>query len=157
MKHKKVLIGFILVLVLIFGVGVGWLYLDRSKPISEYEKNVNAITEIDYDEQQKELNQIVEKGQINIQYSPNVTFRGTVSESFNVKNIKNNHYPLVFSLYDENGELVYESKQIEPGYEINNIELSKKLSKGSHNCTIKIGYATEGNVSSVFPIEIEVK
>ena len=155
MKHKKALIGFIVGVIFMFGLG--WLYLEKTKPVSEYEKNVNAITEISKEEQQEQLNQIVAEGQINIQYSPYVSFNGAVSESFNVKNIKNNHHPLVFSLYDEHEKMIYESKQIEPGYEINSIKLTKELPKGTHDCTIKIGYVTEGNVSSVFPITIEVK
>ena len=40
---------------------------------------------------------------------------------------------------------------------MNSIELDKKLSKGVHDCKLKVGYAEEGNVSSVFPITIEVK
>ena len=46
---------------------------------------------------------------------------------------------------------------IEPGFEINKIELQKELPKGLHECSIKIGYANVGNISSVFPITIEVK
>ena len=37
------------------------------------------------------------------------------------------------------------------------IELEKKLSKGTHECKIKVGYAEEGNVSSAFPLTIEVR
>lgn len=155
MKGKKLVLGFVLGACL--AGGAGFWYVQENRPISDYEKNVNAITEIDYDKQQEELDQIVADGQINIQYSLGTVFNGTVSESFNVKNIKNNHHPLIFTLYDENDDVIYESKQIEPGYEINQIELTKKLSKGTHNGTIKIGYATEGNVASVFPITIEVK
>ena len=155
MKHKKMFIGFLLGIILM--LILGWFYVESNKPISDYEKNVNAITEISKEDQQEQINQIVEEGNINIQYIPYATFKGTVSESFNVKNIKNNHHPIVFSIYDENSDMIYESKQIKPGYEINSIELGKKLSKGSHECSIKIGYASEGNVSSVFPITIEVK
>ena len=54
-------------------------------------------------------------------------------------------------------EDIYESKKIEPGYEMNQIELEKELSKGVHECKLIVGYAEEGNVSSAFPITIEVK
>lgn len=124
---------------------------------SEYETEVNAITEIDYSEQQEALNAIVEKGKMNVNYSSEAVFQGTVSEKFNVKNIKNNHYPIVFELYDEQNTCLYVSKKIEPGYEISRIELNEKLEKGIHECKLKVGYAEEGNVSSVFPITIEVK
>ncbi|MBQ4558928.1 MAG: hypothetical protein IJA54_01205 [Tyzzerella sp.] len=125
--------------------------------VSEYEENVNQIEEIDASERQAELNAIVEKGKMNVNYSAKAIFDGTVSENFNVKNIKNNHYPIVFEIFDETGDSVYVSKKIEPGYEINQIELEKKLSKGTHECKIKVGYAEEGNVSSAFPLTIEVR
>lgn len=125
--------------------------------VSEYEDNVNRIKEIDVSKRQAELNAIVEEGKINVNYSPQATFQGTISETFNIKNIKNNHHPIIFEIIDENGECVYVSKKIEPGYELSQIELDQELSKGTHNCKIKVGYAEEGNVSSAFPLTIEVK
>ena len=123
----------------------------------EYEKNVNAITEIDYSERQEAIDAIVEEGKMNVNYSPKAVFEGKTSVLFNVKNIKNNHAPIQFEIYDENDRCIYKSKQIEPGFEMNIVELEEELSKGIHECSIKIGYAEEGNVSSVFPITIEVK
>ena len=155
-KSTKYLVSLVIVLVLIASAGGVFAYM-KYNSTSEFEKQVNAITEIDYSEQQEALNQIVEDGMINIQYSLSATFNGKVSESFNVKNIKNNHYPIVFALYDEDGNKIYQSKKIELGYEINSIELDKELSKGTHEGRIQIGYAEEGNVSSMFPITIEVR
>lgn len=135
---------------------IGWYYL-QNKDISEYEKSVNKIEEIDYSKQQELLDAIVEKGKMNVNYSTRAVFNGTQSELFNIKNIKNNHYPIVFELLDEKGDTIYVSKKIEPGYEMNSIELEKELTEGMHECQIKVGYAEEGNVFSVFPITIEVK
>ncbi len=126
-------------------------------PVSEYEQNVNAITEIDYSKQQEALNAIVEEGKMNVNYCSNAIFDGAVSQKFNIKNIRNNHYPILFSLYDEKEQCIYASKKIEPGYEMNQIELQKELTKGTHQCTLQVGYAEEGNVTSVFPITIEVR
>lgn len=125
--------------------------------VSEYETQVNAITEIDYSKQQEALNAIVEEGKMHVNYSSEAVFDGTVSEKFNVKNIKNNHHPIVVELYDEEYNCLYQSGKIEPGYELNKIELNKQMEKGIHECKLKVGYAEEGNVSSVFPITIEVK
>lgn len=125
--------------------------------MSKYEENVNQIVEIDHTEKQAKLNQIVKEGEINIQYSTHAVFNGKTSEYFSVKNIPNNHHPIEFTLYDENSEVLYESKQIKPGYQLRMIELDKHLSKGFHECQIKIGYVNEGNVSSIFPITIEVR
>lgn len=126
-------------------------------PTSEYETKVDEIVEIDDSQQQEELNAIVEEGKMNVNYSSKALFVGDTSERFNVKNIENNHYPIVFSLYDEEDNCIYTSKKIEPGYEMKKIQLEQKLSKGVHEGKLKVGYAEEGNVSSVFPITIEVR
>lgn len=124
---------------------------------SEYEKRVDRIEEIAVSDRQAELDAIVEEGKMNVNYSANAVFRGRVSESFNIKNIKNNHHPIVFEIFDENNACIYTSKKIEPGYEMNSIELNQELTQGTHECRIKVGYAEEGNVSSAFPLIIEVK
>lgn len=125
--------------------------------LTQYEKNVNRITEIDYSKRQAELDILVEEGKMNVNYSSKAVFQGKVSEKFNIKNIQNNHYAIEFQLFDEEGNCIYQSKKIEPGYEMNSIELDKELSKGIHECKLQVGYAEEGNVSSAFPITIEVK
>lgn len=153
-RGQKIIIALI-VLILLF------IVFRCSKPeqkvITEYEKNVNAITQIDYSKRQEALNAIVDEGKMNVNYSSEAVFDGTTSVKFNVKNIKNNHYPIVFALYDEEENVIYTSKKIEPGYELNCIQLTQALSKGTHECKLKVGYAQEGNVSSVFPIKIEVR
>lgn len=156
-RYKKirsfiVIVGVLFLVALLFRCGK-----DEKEPLSEYEEQVNAITEIDYSKQQDALNAIVEEGKMNVNYSSEAVFKGTVSEKFNIKNIKNNHHPIVFELYDEEEECLYLSKKIEPGYEMNYIQLNKALEKGVHECKLKVGYAEEGNVSSVFPITIEVR
>lgn len=147
----------LVVIVILFAVCIYQCTKKQTIPLSEYEAQVNAITEIDYSKQQAALNAIVEEGKMNVNYSSKAVFKGTVSEQFNIKNIRNNHYPIVFEIFDSNGNCLYESKKIEPGYEMNRIELQKKLDKGIYECKLKVGYAEEGNVSSVFPITIEVR
>ena len=154
-KNKSIYVG-ICVFVLMFIAVIG-RSCEQELAVSEYENNVNRITEIDDSKRQLELNAIVEKGKMNVNYSSKAVFCGKVSEVFNIKNIKNNHHPIVFQLLDENGQCIYSSKKIEPGYEMNQIELEKELSKGTHECKLKVGYAEEGNVSSAFPITIEVR
>ena len=155
-KNKNIILGVIGFLILLFVVIMGHS-CEPELAISEYETNVNQITEIDTSKRQEELNAIVEEGKMNVNYSSKAVFDGRVSETFNIKNIKNNHYPIAFELFDENGDCIYTSKKIEPGYEMNWIELDKALTKGTHECRLKVGYAEEGNVSSAFPIIIEVK
>lgn len=125
--------------------------------VSDYEDKVNQIKEIDASKRQEELNMLVEEGKMNVNYSSKAVFDGRVSEQFNIKNIKNNHHPIEFQLYDESGNCIYSSKKLAPGYEMTSIELEKDLTKGVHQGKLKVGYAEEGNVSSAFPITIEVK
>ncbi len=154
-KHKSVYLS-ICILVFVFSAIIG-RSCGQELAVSKYESNVNQITEIDMSKRQEKLNAIVEEGKMNVNYSSKAVFSGTVSQTFNIKNIKNNHHPIVFTLYDEDGDCIYKSNKIKPGYEMNQIELSKELSKGTHECKLKVGYAEEGNVTSAFPITIEVK
>lgn len=157
MKRKYISI-IIIAIALFFSIFIVSLIKNQmiNKKSSQYEEKVNEIVEMNYEDQQKALNQIVEEGNINIQYSTNATFSGKVSKNFNIKNIKNNHHPIMFKIYNEKGENLYVSNKINPGYELNKIELEKELPKGKYNCRIQIGYTEEGNVSSSFPIYIEV-
>lgn len=125
--------------------------------VSEYEDKVNQIKEIDPSKRQEELNMLVEEGKMNVNYSSKAVFDGRISEHFNIKNIKNNHHAIEFQLYDETGDCIYSSKKLAPGYEMTGIELEKELTKGVHQGKLKVGYAEEGNVSSAFPITIEVR
>lgn len=125
--------------------------------VTEFEENMNAITEIEDAMKQEAVNTLVEEGMMNVNFSTKATFVGKVSKSFNIKNIENNHDSIVFEMFDEEGDSIYKSKKIAPGYEMNCIELDKELSKGRHECTIEIQYAEEGHVSTVFPIVLIVE
>ena len=155
-ENKKTIIGIIIGILIMLLLVFGYLYW-QSRQLTEYEKSIDAITEIDPAERQREVDQLVKDGEINIQYNAGATFKGKVSTSFNVKNIENNKGNIKFTLYDENGNTIYESKEIKRGYEVNKIELDKALTKGTHECRISIGYVNRGNVASTFPITIEVK
>lgn len=156
-KTRRIGIKIIASILFIFIMAVFMRSCVAEPALSQYEKNVNRITEIDYSKKQAELDALVEEGKMNVNYSSKAIFKGTVSEKFNVKNIQNNHHAIQFQLYDEEGTCIYRSMKIEPGYELSNIQLEKELSKGIHECKLQIGYAEEGNVSSAFPITIEVK
>ncbi len=154
-KQKIVYILLAFLLLLFFGVAMRSCV--QVPAVSQYENDVSNIKEMGVSARQEELNAIVEEGKMNVNYSPQAVFQGKISESFNIKNIKNNHHPIVFEILDENGRCVYKSKKIHPGYEMNEIQLETELEKGIHACKLKVGYAEEGNVSSAFPLKIEVK
>lgn len=156
-KHSlicKILLAILILMILLLSFRCGHKTVPAD---TEYEKQVNAITEIDYSERQKAIDAVVEEGKMNVNYLPKAVFEGKTSVLFNIKNIKNNHAPIVFEIYDEKNQCIYASKKIEPGYEMNCVQLETELKKGVYDCTIKVGYAEEGNVSSVFPLTVEVK
>lgn len=130
---------------------------DSQVTVLEYEDEVDAITKLDISERQEAVDTLVEEGMMNVNYSPSAVFKGKVSESFNIKNIENNHGPIMFEIFDEDDNSIYQSKMIAQGYEMNCIELNTELEKGTHDCTIKVRYADGGNVVAAFPITIEVK
>lgn len=159
----KILLAVLLILILLF-VYQCTTRKEQNNPkqssgniATEYEDGVDAITEIDISERQAAVDKAVAEGMMHVNYLPETVFEGTNSKSFNVKNVKNNHGPIQFTIYDEHKKLIYESKLIAPGYEMNAIKLTKELEKGSHECTIKVRYAKEGALVSAFPIKIEVR
>ena len=156
MNKKKAMI-ITAIVVLLIGIFAVVYSLHNSNNKSEYEQKVEKIVAMNKEDQQKYIDQIVEEGQINIQYSLGATFNGKTSQSFNVKNIENNNGDIVFTIYDESGNEIYNSKPIQRGYECTEITLDKELPVGTHECRISIGYVDAGNVKSTFPITIEVK
>lgn len=124
---------------------------------SNFQGEMNRIAAIPDEDKQAAVNQLVEDNEINISYASKITMTGANSDVFNVRNIENNHHPIVFEIFDEEGNSIYVSKPISPGYEMTSIALDEPLATGVHNCRIKIGYEGEGNVSSYFPMEITVQ
>ena len=148
--NKPVIFGTIIILILLTVVIV-----------FAYEKNDNeaeavAIKTTDYDEIKEQLNKEVEEGKINVQYQLYNEFDGKESVDFLVRNNANNHFPIKFNIYDEDQRKIYVSPELELGYEINEIVLEKQLSRGEHDCQIEISYVSEGNVTSRFPLKINV-
>ena len=148
--YKSVIVG--LVVVVTF-TGV-FAYMHFSK--DDFNANAIEISQMDKDEIAELLNQQVEEGKINVQYQMNSVFCGRVSEDFLVRNIENNHHPIVFKIYDEDEHMIYKSHELDRGYEIKDITLDKALPKGKHNCKIEISYVTDGNVKSRFPLTVNV-
>lgn len=154
-KRKRNVLLSISALMIIMVVGV-YFIVNSNKEVSEFEDGVNKITEMSLEDQKAALDKIVEDGMMNVQYTTHAIFDEKVSTTFNIKNIENNHYPITFDIVLEDGTVVYESNKIGLGYELSKIELTEALSSGIYNAKIKIGYASEGNISSVFPITLEV-
>lgn len=118
----------------------------------------DAIPMATDEEYQKRVNDAVAESMMNVSYLPNARLRsdGVHSTLFRVNNTPNNHHPIQFFIYDENGKQIYESVEIPVGYQVDKITFSSPLSRGTHDCTIEIGYVEAGNVTSSFPIRLEV-
>lgn len=158
-KIKIAIICLMLILITIFGLLIynnGNSDSKTTNNIENYNGNYSKITKISEEDKQSCKNQIVEDGMININYQTNVTFNSTESINFKVTNIEQNKYPIKFELIDENGDTIYMSDEIPQGYECTEIKLEKEHKKGSFEWQIKIGYVTGGNVSSIFPINVEI-
>ena len=125
--------------------------------VTEFEENVDAITEIEDAMRQEAVNAAVEEGMMHVNFSTKAYFDGKTSTKFNIKNIENNNESIVFEIFDEDGESIYKSKKIAPGYEMNCIELDRELAKGRHGCTIEIQCAIDGHAATAIPIVIKVK
>ena len=150
LSHKFVVVGIMLVISITGFIVYPYFSSNNSND------NAIAISDMDYDEIQEQINQQVEEGKINVQYQMNSVFRGQNSEDFLVRNIKNNHFPIKFKIYNEKDQIIYHSSPLERGYEIHDITLNKPMEKGEHNCKIEISYVTKGNISSRFPLIINV-
>ena len=89
MKNKERKLIILLSLLLLISCSFWGFQIWKSQhTTNEYETKVDAITQIDYSQRQEALNEVVEAGMINIQYSMGAVFKGKTSLSFNVKNNK---------------------------------------------------------------------
>lgn len=155
-KNTALWVTIIALLLVIIGILI-WLLLLKfgtgNKPnMGQLMSQINQITEMDDADKQAAVNKLVAENEINISYETRPVFTDNISTNFRVVNIPNNHFPIVFILFDENDNVIYESDQIAPGYEVVGISLETPLEKGVHNGSIQIGYYNEGNVLSKFPI-----
>lgn len=149
-KWKVAIIAMIAIIILLLGFSCSARYTtdipDEPIPLAQGE---------DY---QKMLDDEVAESMMNVNYMPYVGMQsdGIHSSTFMVNNSPNNHDKLKFYIYDSNGNEIYESAEIPQGYQINQITLKEPLSKGEHDCTIKLQYNSTGNIASTFPLKITV-
>ena len=155
-KNKFIIpILILIILALILCGFFGYRYLTRDT--SEYYSKTSKITQMPEEDRQAYVNQIVDDGMMNVNYQTSATFEGIKSIDFKVTNIEQNKYPIQFELIDENGDTIYTSGEIPQGYECTEVALDREHEKGSFEWQIKLGYVNEGNVSSIFPINVEIK
>ena len=140
-KHKKKLLALLLLLLLIGGVSGYFLTRQEPQAVSVISgeflpegKDASKISE-------KELKQLaqkeVDKSKFNLMIVPEATIdHQSLTGDITIRNPEGNAYPVNVEIRDlETDELVYTSGAIEPGYEIKEGTLEKRLEKGEHKAT----------------------
>lgn len=71
---------------------------------------------------------------------PEATFEEKKEKgSLYIRNPLENSYPIAVQIIeDKSGDIIYESGAIQPGYEVTEGELIKKLPKGKYKCTANV-------------------
>ena len=89
------------------------------------------------EEIQAELDKIVEEGMFNISINSNVLMHSGKDEAeLRIENIAANHHLMSVEITrDDNGQVLYTSGLIEPGYYIQAVPLDVVLPKGSYEAT----------------------
>lgn len=152
---KSVKVFLLIVLAVLLGAGGMFAYQRihkiRGTIVVESDDSLKAQQEVQH----------VDDTEININYSLDATFdtQGT-STSFFASNSVNNNGDIKFTIYDENGVVIYESDPLETGYTVSQVQLDKNLSKGKHEGYIKFEYVDSdesSNVSNLFNINLTVE
>lgn len=141
-KKKKKWLLLILLLLLIVG---GYFIYDRLIKKEEVPITVIAgdflpegkdASKISDKELAKLAQQKVDDSQFNMMITSEATFNNDMTGNLQIKNPDSNHNPVnVVVTLDSNGEVVYSSGAIQPGEEIKQATLEKKLSAGNYPAT----------------------
>lgn len=104
--------------------------------VAEKNAELGIIPGMNDDQIQERLNQAIDKSRFNISINSVPYFEDGSSEgNLRLENVPNNHYAFTVAVVrEDNGEQVYKSGLIDPGYYVENVKLSKKLSKGRYPC-----------------------
>lgn len=125
-------------LILCVAAGAAFWYANRqndNRLAKESEAIAGLIPGKSDSEIQEILDQVVEKGMVNVSINQTPVFYGKKGE-IGIQNIPANHYSYTVTItLDGTGEELYKSELIDPGYYVNEITLEKRLTKGTHPAT----------------------
>ncbi|MEG2625559.1 MAG: hypothetical protein RR956_04740 [Christensenella sp.] len=149
-KNKTLLI---ILIVAVIAVLLVLLYALVLKPAEQ-----NAITAAQDEELQKEenaslgilpgmsdeevqdrINRVVADSMLNVSMNVEPSFQnGTAQGSLNIENIPGNKYSFIVEITrEDNGEVIYKSGLIDPGYYVQYAKLDKVLPQGEYPCSAK--------------------
>lgn len=132
-----------LFLLLLVGVFVGYKATHKS-PVDlvagTYLPDAKNAKEISEKERKKIQEKEVDASKFILSIYPEATFKdGKSSGNLYIRNEVDNAYPIAVQMVEDNsGDIIYESGAIEPGYEVTEGKLLKKLKKGNYKCTAKV-------------------
>lgn len=132
---------------------IGGTYLPDEKDAKEMSK----------EERKKAAEFEVDESKFTLSIYPEATFEsGDSIGDIYIRNEAKNAYPISVEIVDDvTNDVVYESGAIQPGYEVTEGKLTKKLSKGTYKCTADVSIydpeTKEYKGQTAAEIEIEVK
>ncbi|EDO0512846.1 hypothetical protein GN336_02425 [Listeria monocytogenes] len=132
---------------------IGGTYLPNEKDAKEMSK----------EERKKAAELEVDESKFILSIYPEATFEsGDATGDIYIRNEVENAYPIsVQIIEDTTGDVIYESGAIQPGYEVTEGQLIKKLPKGTYKCTANVSiYDPETKKykgQTAAEIELEVK
>lgn len=132
---------------------IGGTYLPDEKDAKKMSK----------EERKKAAEKEVDESKFTLSIYPEATFEnGEATGDIYIRNEVENAYPIsVEIIEDKTGDIIYESGAIQPGYEVTEGQLTKKLAKGTYKCTADVSIydpkTKKYKGQTAAEIEIEVK
>lgn len=142
-KKKKRWLALLLLLLAFGGIGAYFINREEAKPVSLISgeflpegKDADKIGD-------KEITQLaqenVDRSKFNMVIAPEASFESSEQPGkLLIQNPAHNAYPVNVEITrNDTGELIYTSGAIEPGFEVKEATLEKRLSKGDYPATAK--------------------
>jgi hypothetical protein len=142
-KKKKWLLILLLLLLIFGGIGAYFFTRQEEKPVSivsgEFLPEGKDAEKISDSELKKMAQEKVDRSKFNMIIVPEATFETSdKAGELTIQNPAHNAYPVNVEISrNDTGEVIYTSGAIQPGYEVKEAKLEKKLSKGDYPATAK--------------------
>ncbi|BDF59115.1 hypothetical protein CE91St36_19320 [Christensenellaceae bacterium] len=144
-KKKTGLIVVIILLIVIVAGLVGYIVVykpqsdaaeQKQELIAEKNAELGIIPGMEEEDVEKRLNEIVAEGMLNVGINPNPVYdNGEAEGNLRIENIPGNRYAVTVTITrEDNGEEIYKSGLIDPGYFMEYVKLDKALPAGQYPC-----------------------
>lgn len=141
-KKKKPVLLVIIIILLAAALVFGYVYFIMPKQEAPEQTNeelaaeqaaqMGILPDMSAEDIEKRLNEQIDKSMLNISINQNPVFEnGEAEGNLRIENIPANHYAMTVEIVrEDNGETVYKSGLINPGYFVENAKLDVALEKG---------------------------